>query len=150
MISKLKHIGIFIIFLVGLFFFLRNCKTEYTEEDAKKYLPGTYTHEIPSGELQIFKVNPDFTFEQTILSNNRKDTLYQNKGIMHVNKAKVKLDHWLSYYDVIEQKVLREPRLTSLVGPFWRKPKGQRNVLIIMFHEPYYIFEKTTSDQAIE
>lgn len=150
MISKSKHIGIFVIFLAGLFFFLRNYKTEYTEEDAKKYLPGTYSHEIPFGGLEILKVNPDFTFEQTIFLNNKKDTLYENKGVMHVNKNNIKLEHWLEYYDVIEKKALQEPILTSWTGPFWIKPKGQRNVLIIIIDEPYYIFEKITSDQIEE
>ncbi|MCC6289944.1 MAG: hypothetical protein IT249_18860 [Chitinophagaceae bacterium] len=124
--------------LACIFFF--SCG--YTKEDAKKYLPGEYFYEIPSGELQELKINPDFTLHQIIYSKNKREILYENSGEMHVSGRKIEFEHWLECYKLAEQKMIAKPYITSSIGIYWRKPQGNEGVLIIMFDESNYIFRK--------
>lgn len=118
----------------------------YNKKDAQKYLPGIYTYVIPTGELQVLKINQDFTFEQIIYSKNKTVILYENQGKMYVNSNKIKLEHWLECYELSEQKILLQPYLAnSSSGIYWKKPKGEEGVLIIMFDQTNYIFRKQTS-----
>lgn len=48
----------------------------------KNYLFGSYSYEIPYRELQMLEIDSDFTFKQIIYSKNKKDILYENKGIL--------------------------------------------------------------------
>lgn len=135
--QKLKYIGVLIIVCIGFF----SCG--YSEKDAQKYLPGVYTYEIPSGEIQVLRVNPDFTYQQVIYSKNKKDTLYKNEGKMYVQNNEIKLEHWLECYELAEQKILSNPYLAnSSSGVYWRRLKESGDVLIIMFDQSNYIFKK--------
>ncbi|NMA73841.1 MAG: hypothetical protein GX963_06690 [Bacteroidales bacterium] len=122
----------------------------YNREDAKDFLPGTYSYKISTGELQLLKINPDFSFEQTIYSQNGRDTLFENKGHIRVDRNKIDFLNYLECYKLGNQNELSEPRILNFFEVHWRKPdktRGNSNVLIIMFDETNYIFEKTTLDQ---
>lgn len=135
--NKLKFSAIALIIVLTFF----SCG--YSKKDAQVYLPGTYTYEIPSGELQVLKINSDFTFEQTIYSDkNKENILYKNIGKMHVHNENIELEHWLEFYEHSEQKVLKSPYITYSTGIFWRKPTESENTLIFIFDETNYVFEK--------
>src|SRR6478736_4667170 len=112
-----------LIFLSITFF---SCR--YTQEDAEKYLPGVYFYEIPSGEFQELKINPDFTFKQVIYSKSKKGVLYENLGRMYVDGENIKFKNWLECYELADQKMLSKPYITISTGIYWRKPKGNDGV----------------------
>ncbi|MFD2907179.1 hypothetical protein ACFSX9_00380 [Flavobacterium ardleyense] len=138
MIYKLKHF-IFLIMVCMTYFSCENSK-----KDADKYLPGIYFYKIPSGELQILEINQDFTFQQIVYSKDEKNVLYKNKGKLYVNDKDIKLEHWLECYEDSDQKFLLKPYITnsSSGAIYWKKPKRNEDVLIIIFDQNNYIFRK--------
>ena len=138
-VDRFKFSGLLILICTCLF----SCG--YSKEDAEKYLPGQYFYGIPSGEFQVLQVNPDFTYSQTIYSKNKKDTLYENMGKMYVDDNKIELENWLECYELADQKMLVKPYITYSTGNYWRKPKGNEDVLIIKFDQTNYIFRKKNS-----
>ena len=141
--DKFKFIGGLILVCITIF----SC--DYTKKDAERYLPGRYTYEIPSGELQELIVNKDFTFKQVLYSKNKKAVLYENMGKMSVAGEDIVFDHWLECYELEEQKLLLKPYITSDHGSYWRKPEGDEGVLIVIFEESGYIFRKKNIPPAL-
>ena len=112
------------------------------KDDARKYLPGQYFYEIPSGELQVLKINPDFTFKQIIYSKNSKSVLYENIGKMFVEGRDIEFKNWLECYELADQKLLTTPHLVYSIGNYWKKNQGNDDITIIKFDQTNYIFKK--------
>ncbi|PZR21596.1 MAG: hypothetical protein DI539_07725 [Flavobacterium psychrophilum] len=138
MIKKLSLVVLLTVFLATFF----SCG--YTKEDAENYLPGHYLYKIPSGELQVLNIYPDFTFSQVVYSRNKK-VLYKNNGKMYVDGNEIEFDHWLECYELADAKMLPEPYTTYSTGSYWEKPKGNKDVLIVEFDQTGYIFRKVSS-----
>jgi hypothetical protein len=138
-IDRFELVGVFLL----VSFILSSCG--YTKKDAYRYLPGQYYYQIPSGEIQELKINPDFTFKQILYSKSRKGILYENTGKMSVDGQDIFFIHWLEFYEPLEPKMLIIPRTTNSGGIIWRKPKGNEGVLIIFFDQDQYIFRKVNT-----
>ena len=133
--------------LIGLLVGISLFSCRYSKEDAEKYLPGQYIYEIPSGEFQTLEINQDFTFEQIVYSKNKKDTLYVNVGKMYVDGNKIEFENWLECYEFADQKMSLKPNVGYSSGNYWRKPKGNDDVLIIKLDQTNYIFRKRSVGQ---
>jgi len=136
-IEMIKLIGL------GILYFLSFVSCNSGKEEAKRYLPGQYFYEIPSGEVQLLIVNPDFTFKQIVYSKGEKNVLYENEGKMQVNGIDILFENWLSCYELAEQKMLSSPYVASYFrGAYWTKIKGSGDILIVAFDQTNYIFKK--------
>ena len=131
--------------IIGLLFLVCLVVTScgYSDRDAKKYLPGSYFYEIQNGEFQVLKIYSDLTFKQIIYSKNKKDILYKNNGKMYVSSNEIEFENWLQCFNVSKptEKLLK-PYIIHFVGIYWRKPKGNEDVSIIIFDQSNYVFRK--------
>ncbi len=134
--GPIKFIG-FVLFLLSFI----SCNL--TKEDAKKYLPGDYFYEVPTGEIQQLTIKTDFTFKQIVYSKGKENILYQNEGELQVDGTDIVFKNWLECYELASQKMLSSPYLaTSFRGAFWTREKGTGNILIVAFDETNYVFRK--------
>jgi hypothetical protein len=125
------------------FFILSFCSCENRNEQAKKYLPGKYSYEIPSGEVQLLTINADFTFKQIVYSKDKKSVLYENEGELQVDGYDIVFKNWLSCYELAEQKMLLSPYVASYFsGAYWAKTKGSDEVLLVALDQTNYIFRR--------
>lgn len=130
---------IFFLLLCGVF----HC-CGYTDQDAKKHLPGEYFYRIPSGELQLLTINPDFSYRQIVYDKN-KNVLYENIGKMYVDDNKIEFENWLECYELASQVMRSKPHIVYSMGNYWRKPTEKNDVLIIVFDQTNYILKKRKS-----
>lgn len=125
-------------FFVSLF----SCNS-YTKKDAKKYLPGKYSYEFPSGEISILIINPDFTLNNKIYSKDKKDVLYEANGRMEVDGRKIAFHDFLLFSDHDESNMIfSKPRLGLSLGVYWQKPDENQDIVTIAPGVYNYIFKK--------
>jgi hypothetical protein len=139
----IKKIGTIKFIALVILCFLISFSCNYSKKEAKAYLPGEYFYEIPSGEVQILTINPDFTFKQIVYSEERKNILYKNEGKLQVDGADILFENWLECYELAAQKMLSSPYLaSSFRGAYWTKEKGTKDILIVAFDQTNYVFRK--------
>ena len=139
LMKKLTNIGLAVMFFVSLF----SCNS-YTKKDAKKYLPGKYSYEFPSGETSILIINPDFTFNNKIYSNNKKDLLYEANGSMEVNGRKIEFHDFLLFFDHDETDMIfsKPEGIGGVSSVYWQKPDKNQDIVTIDYNTYNYIFKK--------
>lgn len=136
--NKLTNIGLIIIFSIGLF----SCNN-YSKKDARKYLPGKYLYTFPSGETSILIIKPDFTFNNKIYTKNKKDILYENNGTMEVDGRNITFENFLLFTEHTESEMIfSKPDIGIDPTNYWRKPKENKGVVIILFGPYNYIYTK--------
>lgn len=136
--NKLTNIGLIIIFSIGLF----SCNY-YSDKDARKYLPGKYLFEFPSGETSILIIKPDFTFNNKIYTINKKDVLYETNGTMEVDGRNITFKNFLLFTEHTESEIIfSKPDIGIVPNIYWRKPKENKGVVIDIFSPYNYIYTK--------
>ncbi|UKB84409.1 hypothetical protein LF887_01800 [Chryseobacterium sp. MEBOG06] len=136
--NKLVKFVLIILFSLCLF----SCNF-YSEKDAKKYLPGTYLYQFPSGETSILVVNQDFKFNNKVYSKDKKYLLYKTNGTMEVEGRHITFYYFLLFFDHNESEmVFSKPDVGLLTNSYWEKPKDDKDVSTIEINSYNYIFKK--------
>ena len=136
--NKLTNIGLIIIFSIGLF----SCNN-YSEKDARKYLPGKYIFKFPSGETSILIIKQDFTFSNKIYTKNKKDVLYETNGTMEVDGRNITFKSFLLFTEHTESEMIfSKPDIGIDPTNYWEKPKENKDVVIDIFSPYNYFYTK--------
>lgn len=135
--SKFIKFVLILLFSIGLF----SCNY-YSEKDAKKYLPGTYSYTFPSGEASILKINSDFTFNNKVYSKDKKQVLYETNGTIEADGRTITLYFFLLFSDHDESEMVFSRPDIGVSDGYWEKPKDDKDVTTIEINIYNYIFKK--------
>jgi hypothetical protein len=145
-----------LIYILIIIFILFSCEVKdsnilsnYENQKEINEVFGLYQFEYPSGEVELVRLNEDYSYLQFIFKNNvdvekRNEPIYKNKNVWKYNSKEIEFKSWLVYCDYNNPKMVKlEPSYEDLKNVYWVSPGFANSVSILdIYSENGYFFKK--------